>query len=197
MSRRQQPQDITGGFHVRIIRADKAVKEDFPYTFISSQNHIVGSPTIKILGKRKAIEKLAAPQASDKRPHLEAGKDKDFISFQDSWVGKSENTRVLQLFLLPITISWKYLKQLKELLFDTLVDTGVDYSVLDIDFMERQLLPWTRREKSVQIRGINGSLCKYSGKVQVKGLQIRVPNLKTGQIKKTSLQMEVMTFRDK
>jgi len=84
---------------------------------------------------------LAARQASDKRPHLEAGKDKDFILFQDSWVGKSENTRVLQSFLLPITISWKYLGQLKELSFDALVDTGADCSIFDIDFVERQLLP--------------------------------------------------------
>ena len=65
----------------------------------------------------------------------------DFISFQDSWVGKSENTRVLQLFLLPITMSWKYFGQLKELSFDALVDMGADYSVFDIDFVERQLLP--------------------------------------------------------
>jgi len=95
------------------------------------------------------------------------------------------------------TISWNYLGQLKELLFDALVDTGADCSVFDIDFVERQLLPWTRREKPVCIRGINGSLCKRSGKVQVKGLQIQVPDLKTGQMKKTSLQTEVMTFGDK
>ena len=197
MSRKQQPQDIFGGFHVRVIRAGKAVKQDFPNTFISSQNHVVGSPTTKILGKRKATEELATPQASNKRPHLEAEKDKDFISFQDSWVGKSENTRVLHSFLLPIIISWNYLGQLKELSFDALVDTGADCSVFDIDFVERQLLPWTRREKPVRIRGIDGSLCKCSGKVQVKGLQIQVPDLRTGQMKKTSLQMEVMTFGDK
>ena len=108
-----------------------------------------------------------------------------------------ENTRVLQSFLLPITISWKYLRQLKELSFDTLVDTGADCSILDIDCMERQLLPWTRREKPVWIKGIDGSLYKRSGKVQVKGLQIRVTDLRIGQMKKTSLQMEVMTFGDK
>ena len=72
---------------------------------------------------------------------------------------------MLQLFLLPITISWKYLGQLKELSFDALVDTGADCSIFDIDFVERQLLPWTRREKLVWIRGINGSLCKCSSKV--------------------------------
>ena len=49
----------------------------------------------------------------------------------------------------------------------------------------------------MRIRGIDSSLCKRSGKVQVKGLQIQVPDLKTGQMKKTSLQTEVMTFGDK
>ena len=114
-----------------------AVKENFSNTFISLQNHVVGSPTIKRLRKRKAIEELATPQASDIRPHLEARKDKYFISFEDLWVGKSENTRVLQSFLLLITISWNYLRQLKELSFDTLVDTEVDCFVFNINFVER------------------------------------------------------------
>ena len=59
------------------------MKENFPNTFTLSQNHVVGSLIIKTLGKRKATEELATPQASDKRPHLEARKDKDFISLQD------------------------------------------------------------------------------------------------------------------
>ena len=72
---------------------------------------------------------------------MEARKNKDYISFKDSWVGQLENIRVLQSFLISVIISWNYLRKLKELSTNILVDTGVDCLVFNIDFVKWQLLP--------------------------------------------------------
>ena len=98
MSKLQYSQDLGyGNMGIQVIQAGKAVQEDYPNIFISNSlvNHVVDSSTLKILGKRKSTEELATLHASDKTPYTEAGKDKDCISFKDSWVGKLENTKVL------------------------------------------------------------------------------------------------------
>ena len=84
-----------------------AVKEDFPNIFISNLplNYVLDSFTSKTIGKRKATEGLATSYTSDKRAHMEVRKDNDCISFKHSWVGKLENTRVHQCFLVSVVIS--------------------------------------------------------------------------------------------
>ena len=97
-SKLQYLQDLGyGNIGIWVIQARKAVKEDFPNIFISNLvlNYIVDSSIPKTLEKRKATEELAVSYASDKRPYTETRKDKNCITFKDSQVGKSENTRVL------------------------------------------------------------------------------------------------------
>jgi len=180
-------------FIVRVIRTGTAVREEFPIHFSSHTS--VGSPTSKTTKKRNATGELAHTLAIDKRPHLEAGVDD--ILFKDSWVGKSEETRKGRAFLIPVSISWVHLGQLRNLSFEALLDTGADVSVFDIDFVERQLLPWTRRERPLRMRGIDGSLCKRSGKVQVKGLQLEITDSGTKRSRNTAFTAEAMTFGDR
>jgi len=86
VSKLQHPQDLRyKNIGIQVIWAGKAVKENFPNIFISNSplNYIVNSSTPKTLGKRKTTKDLATSYVSDKRPHMEARKDKDCISFKD------------------------------------------------------------------------------------------------------------------
>ena len=99
----------------------------------------------KTAKKRKAEEELA-PQLSHhkkkKRQQQVVVLDITLVGNADAWakVSKCEGLK----FLVPVKLSWLYEENKRELSINALVDTGVEATIFDTDFVEEMMMPWVK-----------------------------------------------------
>jgi len=67
-------------------------------------------------------------------------------------------------------------------------------TILDTDFVEQMMILWVKRENRLRVKSADGSLLKRSGTVQVKQVQLEVPNARSGKQKILDLVTEVGCF---
>jgi len=72
-----------------------------------------------------------------------------------------------------------------------LVDTGAEATIFDTDFVEQMMMPWVKRETRLRLESANGSILKRSGTVQVKNIEMCVPDARSGKNKTLDLVTEV------
>jgi len=74
---------------------------------------------------------------------------------------------------------------------NALIDTGAEVTILDTDFVEQMMMPWVNRENRLRLENADGSLLNRSGTVQVKQVQLEVPDARSGKQKILDLVTEV------
>jgi len=157
---------------------------------LSSSSSLSFIQKTRIAKKRKAEEELA-PQVSDhkKRPQQVAVSDISLVGNADVWakVLKREGLK----FLVPVKLSWLYEGNKRELCINALVDTGVETMIFDTDFVEQMMMPWVKRETRWRLESADGSILKRSGTVQVKKVEMCVPDARSGKNKTLDLVTEV------
>jgi len=71
-------------------------------------------------------------------------------------------------FHIPVKLSWVYHGNTTMITVNVRIDTSVEVTILDADFVAQMLMPWVKRENKLRLESVNGSLLKRSGTVQVK-----------------------------
>jgi len=94
-------------------------------------------------------------------------------------------------FLVPVKLSWLYEGNKRELSINALVDTGVEAMIFDTDFVEQMMMPWVKGETRLRLQSADGSILKRSGTVQVKNMEMCVPDARSGKNKTLDLVTEV------
>jgi len=155
----------------------------------------------KRVQKRKAEDELATLiSALEKRPLTVAASDislaRNPVS-NFSLVGKS-SAKVLRpgkmKFHILVKLSWVYSGNTRVKTMNALIDTSVEVTVLDTDFVEQMMMLWVKRENRLRLQSADGSLLKRSGTVQVKQVQLEVPDARSGKQKILDLVTEVACF---
>ena len=85
--------------------------------------------------------------------------------------------------LLPVKFSWLYEGNKRELSITALVDSGVKATISDMDFVEQMMMPWVKRETRLRLESADGSILKRSGTVEVKNMEMCVPDPRSGKNK--------------
>jgi len=124
--------------------------------------------------------------ALEKRPRMGAASDislaRNPVS-NFSLVGKS-SVKVLRpgemKFHIRIKLSWVYGGNRRVITRNALIDTGAKVMILDTDFVEQMMMPWVKRENRLGLESADASLLKGSGTVQVKQVQVEVPDPRSG-----------------
>jgi len=144
----------------------------------------------KTAKKRRAEEELA-PQLGDheKRPQQVAVSDMPLVGNTNARakVLKHEGLK----FLVPVMLSWLCEGNKRELSVNALVDTGVEATIFNNDFVEQMMMPWVKRETRLRLESADSSILKRSGTVQVKNMEICVPDARSGKNKTLYLGTEV------
>jgi len=125
--------------------------------------------------------------ALEKRPGMVAASDISLARnplSNFSLVGKL-SAKVLRpgrmKFHIPVKLSWVYGGNTRVITVNALIDTGAQVTILDTDFVEQMMMPWVKRENRRRLESAVGSLLKRSGTVQVKQVQLEVPDAKSGK----------------
>ena len=95
-------------------------------------------------------------------------------------------------FYIPVELSWVYGGNTTVITVNALIDTGTEVTILDTDFVEQMMMPWVKRENRLRLESADGSLLKRSGTVQVKQVQLEVPDARSGKQKILDLVTEVV-----
>jgi len=66
-------------------------------------------------------------------------------------------------FHIPVKLSWVYGRNIRVITVNTLIDTGAEVTILDMDFIEQMMIPWVKRENRLRQERADGSLLKRSG----------------------------------
>jgi len=156
------------------------------------------SQNTKRVQKRKAEDELATLiSAFEKRPRMVAPSDISFARnsvSNFSLVGKS-SAKVLRpggmKFRIPVKLSWVYGGNTRVITVNAHIDTAAEVTILDTDFFKQMMIPWVKRENRLRLESANGSLLKMSGTVQVKQVQLKVPDARSGKQKILDLVTEV------
>jgi len=64
-------------------------------------------------------------------------------------------------------------------------------TILDMDFVEQVMMPCVKRENRLRLESSDGSLLKRSRTVQVKQVQLEVPDTRSGKQKILNLVSEI------
>jgi len=72
-----------------------------------------------------------------------------------------------------------------------LVDTGAEATIFDTDFVEQIMMSWMKRETGLRLESTDGSILKRSSTVQVKNMEMCVPDARSGKNKTLDLVTEV------
>jgi len=156
------------------------------------------SQNTKRVQTRKAEDELATiSNALEKRPRRVAASDislaRNPVS-NFSLVGKS-SAKVLRpggmKFHIPVKLSWVCGGNTRVITVNALIDTGAEVTILNTDFVEKMMMPWVKRENRLRLGSAYGSLLKRSGTVQVKQVQLEVPDARLGKQKILDLVTEV------
>jgi len=94
-------------------------------------------------------------------------------------------------FMVPVRLSWLYEANKRQISINALVDTGVEVTIFDTDFVEQMIMPWVKRETRLRLESADGSILKRSGTVQVKNVEMCVPDMRLGKNKTLDLVTEV------
>jgi len=94
-------------------------------------------------------------------------------------------------FLVPVKLSWLYEGNKRELSINALVDTGAEATIFDTDFVEQMMMLWVKRETRLRLESADSSILKRSGTVQVKNVEMCVPDARSGKNKTLNLVTEV------
>jgi len=169
-----------------------------PVLISSVSRNLSISQKTKRVPKRKAEDKLATLiSALEKRPRTVAASDislaRNPISNFSS-VGKW-SAKVLRpggmKFHMPVKLSWVYGGNTRVITVNALIDTGAEVTILDTDFVEQMMMPWVKRENKLRLESADGPLLKRSGTIQVKQVQLEVPDVRSGKQKILDLVTEV------
>jgi len=140
---------------------------------------------------RKAEEELA-PQLSDyeKRPQQVAVSDIYLVGNADARVKilKREELK----FLVPVKLSCTYEGNIREISINALVDTGVEATIFDMDFVEQMMILWVKTETRLRLESADGSRLETLGTVQVKNVEMCMPDARSGKNKTLDLMTEVV-----
>jgi len=167
-----------------------------PVSISSCVRNLSPSSSLSLIQKtktakmRKAEEELA-PQLSDheKRPQQVTVLDIPLVGNADARA-KVLKREGLQ-FLVPVILSWLYEGNKRELSINALVNTGAEATIFDTDFVEQIMMPWVKRETRLRWESADGSILKRSGTVQVKNVEMYVPDTRSGKNKTLDLVTEV------
>jgi len=109
----------------------------------------------KTAKKRKAEEELA-PQLSGygKRPQQVAVSDISLIGNVDA------RAKVLKhkglKFLVHVKLSWIYKGNIREISINALVDTSIETTIFDTDFVEQMMMLWVKRGTRLRLYSADG-----------------------------------------
>jgi len=106
-----------------------------------------------------------------------------------TWAKVSKRERLK--FLVSIKLSWLYEENKCELSINALVDTGAEATIFDTDFVEQMMMPLVKRETRLRLESADGAILKRSGTVQVKNMEIYMPDARSGKNKTLDLVTEV------
>ena len=170
------------------------------FSSISLQNSEKDAPVSNknTLKRKKSLGELAtSPEAHEKRPKLvPVATDPEVRA-----TSKSPKTVVLnpnkKCLLLQMNVTWDYFGVKKSVPVKALIDTGAEVSVFDIGFVERNLLPWRRREEPLRMLSADGSEFKRAGKFRVIDLALEGTDIRTGKTRSFPLATETMDFKDR
>jgi len=167
-----------------------------PVSISSSVRNLSPSSSLSLIQKTKTAkkgkaEKELAPQLSDhkKRPQQVAVSDISLVGNADAQ-GKVLKCEGLK-FLVSVKVSWTYEGNIREISINTLVDTGVETTIFDTDFVELMMMPWVKRESRLRLESADGSILKRSRTVQVKNIEMCVADARSGKNKTLDLVIEV------
>jgi len=94
-------------------------------------------------------------------------------------------------FHIPVKLSCVYGGNTRVITMNGLIDTGAEVTILYADFVEQMIMPCGKRENRMRLESADGSLLKRSGTVQVKQVQLEVPDARSGKQKIFYLVTEV------
>jgi len=101
-----------------------------------------------------------------------------------SLIGKS-SAKVLRpagmKFHIPNKLSWVYCRNTRVITMNAIIDTGAEVTILNLDFVAQMMMPWVKRENRLRLESADGSILKTSGTVQVKQVQLEVPDARSGK----------------
>ena len=161
----------------------------------------MASTTSKTTKKRKTLgDSTPSQEARQKRLRKEAANEGEEVgkAFKDmamAWrreIGL-DNSRS---FIIKVAVKFLYEGKWKEITHDALIDTGAECSVYDIGYVEKELLPWKKREHRLRILGADGRRLDKSGIAQVTGLTMKVYDSKGKSLRETDLTTEIMELND-
>jgi len=169
-----------------------------PILIYSLYRNLSLSQNRKRVQKRKAEDELATLiSALEKRTWTVAASD---ISLARnpvpnfSFVGKS-SAKVLtpggMNFHIPVKLSWVYSGNTRVITINTLIDTGTEVPILDMDFVVPIMILLVKRENRLRLESAYSSLIKRSGTIQVKQVQLEISNTRSGKRKILVLLTEV------
>jgi len=122
-----------------------------------------------------------APQLSDHEKRLQ-----DVMVSDIPLVGNADaRAKVLKheglKFLVPVELLWLYEGNKRELSINALGDTGAEAIIFDTDFIEQMMMLWVEREIRLRLESADGSILKRLGTVQVKNVEICMPDVRSGK----------------
>jgi len=172
-----------------------------PVLISSVSRNLSISQNTKRVQKRKAEDELATLiSALEKRPRTVGASDISLARnplSNFSLVGKS-SVKLLRpggmKFHIPVKLSWVYSGNTRVITVNALIDTGAKVPNLDTDFVGQMMMSWVKRENILRLESADGSLLKRSGTVQVKQVQLEVPDARSGKLKILDLVTEVACF---
>jgi len=71
----------------------------------------------------------------------------------------------------------------------------VETTIFDTDFVEQLIMPWVKRETRLRLGSADGSIHKRSGTVQVKNVEMCVPDARSGKNKTLDMVTEVTSLK--
>ena len=72
-----------------------------------------------------------------------------------------------------------------------MVNTGAEATIFDTDFVEQMMMPWMNKETRLRLESADSSILKRSGTVQVKNVEMCVPDARSGKNKTLDLVTKV------
>jgi len=136
----------------------------------------------KTAKKRKPEEELA-PQLSDhkKRPQWVVVSDILLVGKANARVKVFKREKLK--FLVPVKLSWLDEGNTRELFINALVHTGTEATIFHTDVVEQTMMPWVKRETRLRLESADGSILNRSDTVQVKNVEMCVPDARSGKKK--------------
>jgi len=144
----------------------------------------------KTAKQRKARQELA-PQLSDhdKRPQQVTVSDISLLGNADAWAGVLKHEEIE--FLVLVKLFWLNKGNKRELSINALIDPGAETMIFNTNFVEQMIIPWVKRETRLRLERADGSILNRLDTVQVKNVEIYIPDARSGKNKILDLVTKV------